>query len=72
VLRVNVNLLEMSDRGLEDLDMRKPNGNILRKGNPEVAVSLSSLQYCIHRCLGENGLRCVARKESGSGEFYRW
>ena len=72
MLRVNVNLFEMSDGGLEDFDVRKPHGHILRKGDPEAAVRMGSVQDVAGRCLGKHGRRGVASKEPGSSEFYRW
>ena len=41
---MNINLLEMSDSWLEDLDVRKPHGNIIREGDPEMAVTLGGFQ----------------------------
>ena len=52
--------------------MRKPHGNIIREGDPEMAVTLRGLQDVVAGRLVENGLRRVANKESGSRELYRW
>jgi hypothetical protein len=72
MLGMNIDLLEMSDGWLEDLDVRKPDGNIIREGDPEMAVTLGGFQDFVAGRLVENGLRCVANKESGSRELYRW
>jgi hypothetical protein len=71
VLGVDINLLEMSDRGLEDLDVRKSDGNVFREGDPQMVVSLGSLQNFPRRCLGENSLGRVAGKKCGCGELNR-
>ncbi len=62
----------MGDGGLEHLDVRKPHGNIIREGNPEMAVSLSGFQDFLTRGLGENGFRRVACKECGCSELDGW
>ena len=62
----------MSNGWLDDLDARKPTGNIIGEGNPEMAVTLGGFQDFVAGRLVENGLRCVADKESGGREFYRW
>ena len=71
MVRMNINLLEVSDRRLENLDMRKPYGNIIREGNPEVAASLGSLQNFAGGRLREYGFRGVPREEPGRSEFDR-
>jgi hypothetical protein len=72
MLGMNIDLLEMSDGWFDDLDVRKPHGNIIREGDPEMAVTLGSVQDFVAGRLVENGLRCVANKESGSRELYLW
>ena len=72
VLGMNIDLLEMSDGWLDDLDVRKPDGNIIREGDPEIAVTLGGFQDFVAGRLVENRLRCVANKGSGSRELYRW
>ena len=34
----------MSDGWLDDLDVRKPNRNIIREGDPQMAVTLGGFQ----------------------------
>jgi len=72
VLGVNISLFEVSDGGLEDLNVRKPYGNIICKSDPKMAMTLRRFQDFMFGRLGENGLRRVTRKESGRGELYRW
>ena len=68
---MNIDLPEMSHGRLDDLDVRKPHRNIIREGDPELAVTLGGLQGFVVGRLVENGLRCVANQESGSRELYR-
>ncbi len=72
MLRVNINLFEVSDGGLEDPNVRKPYGNIIFKSDPQMAVTLRRFEDFMFGHLGENGLRRVTRKECGRGELYRW
>jgi hypothetical protein len=51
---MNIDLLEMSDGWLDDLDVRKPHGNIIREGNPEMAVNLGRFQDLVAGRLVEN------------------
>ena len=67
---MNIDLLEMSDGWLDDLHERKPHGNIISEGDPQMAVTLRGVQGFVAGRLVENGLRCVANKESGSRELY--
>jgi hypothetical protein len=71
VLGVDINLLEMSDRGVEYLNVRKSDGNVIGKGNPQMTVSLGRIQYFPRRCLGENRLGGVAGEKCGCGELNR-
>ena len=72
MLRVNINLFEVSDGWLEDLNVRKPYGNIICKSDPKMAMTLCRFQDVVFGRLGENGLRRVTHKESGRSELYRW
>jgi hypothetical protein len=51
---MNIDLLEMSRGWLDDLDMRKPHGNIIREGNPEMAVTSGGFQDVVACRLVEN------------------
>ena len=59
MLGMNIDLLEVSNGWLDDLDVRKPHGNIIREGNPEMAVTLGGFQDFVAGRLVENRLRCV-------------
>ncbi len=44
----------MSNGWLDDLDVRKPHGKIIREGNPEMAVALGGFQDFVAGRLVEN------------------
>ena len=54
VLGMYIDLLEMSDGWLDDLDVRKPHGNIIREGDPEMAAALGGFQDFVAGRLVEN------------------
>ena len=54
MLGMNIDLLEMSNGWLDDLDVRKPHGNIIREGHPEMAVTLGGFQNVVAGRLVEN------------------
>jgi hypothetical protein len=51
---MHIDLLEMSDSWLEDLDVRKPYGNIIREGDPEMPLTLGGVQDFVAGRLVEN------------------
>lgn len=71
MLGMHIDLIEMSDSRLEHLDLRKSNRNIVRKGHPEMTLSLRLLKIFLTGRLSENRFWRVPRKEPGGGELYR-
>ena len=66
----------MSDGWLDDLDVRKPHGNIIREGDPEMAVTLGSFQdfvagRLVENCSGAWPTRNLAAASSIAGSAAR-
>src|SRR5262249_19584757 len=60
VIRVDINLCQMSDRGFEYLDVCKPNGNSFDQCDPKVAAAVRMLKFVEARRFGQDSIRCIS------------
>ena len=72
MLGMDIDFFEMGSARLEHLDMGKTHGNVVGKGNPQMSLSLSSIQHCEARRFEQDSSRSVASKEFGRSELDGW
>ena len=63
VVGMNVDLFEMCRVGLDQLNVREPNRNIVSQGDPQMSLALSLFQDVQARRLVQDGLGRVSREE---------
>ena len=66
---MNINLLEMGDRGLEYFDVRESHGYIICQCDPQMPAVLGVFQVRLAGRLGQNRRRCVMSEECGGGDL---
>ena len=68
---INVDLLEMYRVWLDELDVRKADRSVVGPGDPQMSLSLSSLQNVRARSLAQDGLGRVSREKPGGCQLNR-
>ena len=68
---INVDLLEMYRVWLDELDVRKADRPVVGPGDPQMSLSLSSLQNVRARSLAQDGLGRVSREKLGRCQLNR-
>jgi hypothetical protein len=69
VCRINVDLRKVCGVALDQFNMRKAHRDIVQQGDPQVSLSLRSLQHIAVGRLVQDGLRRVSLEESRRCEF---
>src|SRR5262249_45663842 len=69
VIRVDINLFQMSDRGFEYFDVCKPNWNSFDQCDPKMAGAVRMLKLVEARRFGQYSIRCISNKEFGGSQL---